>query len=223
MPTLNGRTWAESDFLNMGHAVPKAPDTAGTPAFLGILNDMLAEQEKVQLPGAASVTSNTIASSGTKSWTLAAATTLRAGTYRVYSASAPTNYMVGTLAADLVAGTAFSITVAFAGGAGTFTDWIIARVDANGRFPITSKTGAYTAVQADIGAIIKCSGTWTLSLTAAATLGAGWWCVVHVTSGTVTIDPNGSETIDGAATKAVTTSLLLYTDGANWFTALHGA
>ena len=64
-----------------------------------------------------------------------------------------------------------------------------------------AKTSAYTLAGADKGALIDCTGTWTLGLTAAATLGAGWWCYVRNTgSGDITIDPNGSELIDGAST-----------------------
>lgn len=45
------------------------------------------------------------------------------------------------------------------------------------------------------------SGTFTQTLTAAATLGAGWFCYLTNTgTGTVTVDPNASETIGGVAT-----------------------
>ena len=58
-------------------------------------------------------------------------------------------------------------------------------------------TGAYTLAASDKGYLIDCtSGTFTLSITAAATLGAGWWCYVgNSGTGFVTLDPNGSETI----------------------------
>lgn len=67
---------------------------------------------------------------------------------------------------------------------------------------IQNKTGAYTVVAGDAGTIINCtSGTFTVSLTAAATLGSGFNCWIWNTSNTVadaiTIDPNGAETIDG--------------------------
>lgn len=63
-----------------------------------------------------------------------------------------------------------------------------------------TKSGAYTLVLADKGALIDCTGTWTLSLTTAATLGAGWWCYVrNKGTGDITLDPNSTETIDGLA------------------------
>lgn len=69
----------------------------------------------------------------------------------------------------------------------------------------TAKTSAYTLVGTDKGAFIDCSGTWTLALTAAATLGNGWWCYVRNSgTGDITLDPNSAETIDGL------TSFVLY-------------
>jgi hypothetical protein len=78
------------------------------------------------------------------------------------------------------------------------------------------KSGAYTAVAGDRGKVIKCNGTWTLSLTSAATLGDGWNVeVVNDGAGTITIDPYVSETISGATTKAVLpgSSAIIYCDG----------
>jgi hypothetical protein len=42
------------------------------------------------------------------------------------------------------------------------------------------------------------SGTFTQTFTAAATLGSGWFCYIqNAGTGEITLDPNGSETIDG--------------------------
>lgn len=66
---------------------------------------------------------------------------------------------------------------------------------------VQAKAANYTVALSDFGTLIDCSGTFTLSLTAAATLGDGFWFAVRNSgTGTVTIDPDGSETIDGAAT-----------------------
>lgn len=80
---------------------------------------------------------------------------------------------------------------------------------------------AYTAVAADFGLEITCSSTWTLGLTAAATLGDGWYCYVrNIASGIITIDPNGSETIDGATTLTLRPGavLMIHCDGATFRT-----
>lgn len=71
-----------------------------------------------------------------------------------------------------------------------------------------AKTGAYTVVAGDKGKVIDATtGTWTLSLTAASTLGAGFaFAVKNSGSGVITIDPNGSEQIDGATTVTLAAS-----------------
>jgi hypothetical protein len=69
----------------------------------------------------------------------------------------------------------------------------------------SAKTGAYTVVAGDKGKVITCDGTFSLSLTAAATLGDGFaFGVWNTGSGTITIDPSGSELIDLATAKVVT-------------------
>lgn len=70
---------------------------------------------------------------------------------------------------------------------------------------VIEKTEAYTVVAGDRGDLIDCtSGTFTLTLTAAATLGAGFaFAVRNSGTGVVTIDPNGTELIDGATTLAL--------------------
>lgn len=64
-----------------------------------------------------------------------------------------------------------------------------------------TKAGAYTVNAADRGTVFLCSGTFTLSLTAAATLGNGFsFAVINTGIGTITIDPSVSEQIDAATT-----------------------
>jgi hypothetical protein len=90
---------------------------------------------------------------------------------------------------------------------------------------IDGKTGAYTVVAGDLGKVINCTAnTFTVSLTAAATLGAGFWCWVWNTSDTsthvITIDPNASETIDGATTLLLRRGegMQIICNGTNWHT-----
>ncbi len=90
---------------------------------------------------------------------------------------------------------------------------------------IDNKTSAYTVVASDLGKIINCtSGTFTVSLTAAATLGVGFNCWIWNTSNTatdvITIDPNASETIDGKTTLNLRRGegLQIVCDGTNWRT-----
>ncbi|KAF5881492.1 hypothetical protein [Rhizobium sp. PEPV16] len=66
-----------------------------------------------------------------------------------------------------------------------------------------AKSGDYTALASDDNAIHRFTAAATLTLAAAATLGANWHYAVIADGGDVTIDPTGSETIDGAATMVV--------------------
>ena len=63
---------------------------------------------------------------------------------------------------------------------------------------ISNKTAAYTVQATDAGTIINCtSGTFTVSLTAAATLASGFNVqIINTGTGTITIDPSGAETLD---------------------------
>jgi hypothetical protein len=66
-----------------------------------------------------------------------------------------------------------------------------------------AKSGDYTALASDDNAVHRFTATATLTLTPAATLGTNWHYVVIADGGDVTIDPNGAETINGAATLRV--------------------
>lgn len=85
-----------------------------------------------------------------------------------------------------------------------------------------AKTAAYTVVTADRGKLIDATtGTWTLTLTAAATLGNGFaFAIRNSGTGVITIDPNSAEQIDGASTipLAAGESCLIICDGAGWKT-----
>lgn len=85
---------------------------------------------------------------------------------------------------------------------------------------IQNKTGAYTVVSTDLGSIINCTAnTFTVSLTAAATLGDGFQCTIWNTgAGAITIDPNASETIDGKTTiiLRIGEGVQIVCDGTNW-------
>lgn len=85
------------------------------------------------------------------------------------------------------------------GGAGAAPTWTTIAAGADTKF--AAKSANYTAVAADKGYLFGCTGSWTLSLTAASTLGNGWYLYLQNTgTGTVTVDPNASETIGGVST-----------------------
>ena len=70
-------------------------------------------------------------------------------------------------------------------------------------------------------AVINQTAAGTLSLLPVATAGEGFYFIVKKnTSSTVTIDPNASETINGAATLALTGDAIIYCDGTKWLSLL---
>ncbi|MBX5020155.1 hypothetical protein [Rhizobium lentis] len=83
-----------------------------------------------------------------------------------------------------------------------------------------AKSGDYTALASDDNAVHRFTAAATITLTAAATLGANWHYVAIADGGDVTIDPNGSETIDGAATLVVPNgySAFIICSGSAFFT-----
>ncbi|MGO7732989.1 hypothetical protein ACC713_18390 [Rhizobium johnstonii] len=83
-----------------------------------------------------------------------------------------------------------------------------------------AKSSDYTALASDGNAVHRFTAAATLTLTAAATLGANWQYCVIADGGDVTIDPNGAETIDGAATLVLKDgySVNIICSGAAFFT-----
>ena len=82
-----------------------------------------------------------------------------------------------------------------------------------------TKSGNYSAVQTDNNAVHRFTATATVSLSPAGSLGSGWHYTVLADGGSITIDPNGSETINGATTLVVPngTSATIACDGSNFF------
>ncbi|MBY5788669.1 hypothetical protein [Rhizobium leguminosarum] len=91
-----------------------------------------------------------------------------------------------------------------------------------GKFRYAEKSGNYTAVVADNNATIRFTGAYTLALDDAATLGASWRLTVIAGGGDVTIDPDASETINGATTALVRNGneRTIYCDGTAFYAAL---
>lgn len=86
---------------------------------------------------------------------------------------------------------------------------------------VAAKSSGYTVAITDYKTLLDCSGTFTLALTAAATLGDGFYCHVRNSgTGTITVDPNGSEQIDGAATLKLWPgdACMLFCNGSAWLT-----
>lgn len=75
---------------------------------------------------------------------------------------------------------------------------------------VETKTGAYTVAAADRGRVIACSGTFTVTLPDAGAVGAGFSVAIgNYGDGTITIDPFSSQTLDGAATRALASNRMM--------------
>lgn len=115
-----------------------------------------------------------------------------------------TAYSAGSLTINVTATT----------GSGTFTDWTIRVSGERGAQGASGSSLLYRSARtsnakllaADVATLIDItSGTFTQTFDPAANLGNGWWVRIrNAGTGDITLDPNGSETIDGM------TSFIMY-------------
>ena len=218
---INGNAYSDDgstpqDMQHYGyltHLLPMIGDTAtvagqvASDAAQAAIDAATASNGALALRGTS--TTSLAVSAGTKTLTTQTGKQFTAGNYVTISrTSAPTTLMHGVVTS--YSGATLIVEVATVAGSGTFTDWTIALSGAsgeqgasgNGVMPYVAKTGAYTVVTTDRGSLIDCtSGTFTLSFQACATLGANWSVYIRNSgTGLITLDPNGAETINAAAT-----------------------
>lgn len=98
--------------------------------------------------------------------------------------------------------------------------WIMLGSGGGADIQRATKSGAYTVVAADKGKEIACSGTFTLSFSACATLGANFSCwVKNYGSGVITLTANGSEKFyffgvpSGVSSFTLPDAVLIQSDG----------
>lgn len=80
------------------------------------------------------------------------------------------------------------------------------------------KSVTFNHAVTDNMSVFSCSGTFTINLAAAASCGNGHMFLINQVSGTATIDPAGSELVNGASTFNVPANVLaiVLTDGVGW-------
>lgn len=123
--------------------------------------------------------------------------------------------------------------------------WISTTITPGATTPVSSRTSNSILTTSDNSTLINVtSGTFTQTLTAAATLTSGWFCYYkNAGTGVVTIDPNGAELIGGTSTavcnpgdvwliqctgtafvltRLVGSNSVIYTSGSNTFTVPSG-
>lgn len=83
---------------------------------------------------------------------------------------------------------------------------------------VQTATGAFSLVASHLTKAVLCSGTFTVGAASAAALGAGFFTTLKCLSGSITFDPNGSETVEGAATFVLGAGFeaTFISDGTNW-------
>jgi len=80
--------------------------------------------------------------------------------------------------------------------------WLV--VDTLDEVLVVSRSSNTILAGSDVGKTFLATSTFTQTLTAAATLGDNWFCYYRNDgTGVITIDPNSTETIDGATTLAL--------------------
>lgn len=152
---------------------------------------------------ATSSTSWTVASSGAQAFAIETGKSFVQGmTVKVARNGAANNWGLG----DITAASDGSIEVTFreSNGSGTDTDWIISQNAEISTLRTTRDTRTSNTIltTADVGKYIEVtSGTFSQTFSASSSLLNGFF-VTYENSGTgvVTLDPNGSETVNGAST-----------------------
>ncbi|WP_158876905.1 hypothetical protein [Antarcticirhabdus aurantiaca] len=172
----------------------------------------LAAAQAQRLAGT-STTSNT-STVASKTFTTQADKAFEVGSFVMIQSRGTLNrWMFGRVTA--YSGTSLTVAVEAIGtttSAGT--DWDIRVAGARGaqgdqgpqgtnRIIPEARTSNTALTVVDNAKFLDCTGTFTQTFVAAATLGAGWQATIHSNTGTITLDPNGSEQIDGATTLAV--------------------
>ena len=83
--------------------------------------------------------------------------------------------------------------------------------------PYVQQTGNYTANSSDY--VIECNGTLSIALPTAVGITGKVYIIKNSGVGTITILPDAAETIDGSASKSISTqyaSLTVLSNGSNW-------
>ncbi|WP_428001792.1 hypothetical protein [Acidovorax sp.] len=156
---------------------------------------------------ATSTTSLTV-TTGAKSWVLAQTGKAFAPGQPILLARAadPTIQMMGTLLTHNPANGACTADMTTAKGAvGPHTDWIMSLGMAASAAPptliIEARSSNTALAVGDTGKLILASGSWTQTINAVAGLGNGWQLEYeNAGNGTIVLDPNASELIDGQTT-----------------------
>lgn len=197
------------------------------PAMQSVGEEMNAALNNSLLGVTSSSTTSLLIGTGSKTLTVGTGLGYALGMpLKLASAANVSNYMKGVATAYNIGTGSLTVNVASIGGSGTFADWAVSFdvPDATAPKILTRNiTSADTLIASDVGKLVTLAGTFTLSATAAVTLGAGWFCYLMCASGDVTLDPSGLETVDGVTSGLIKGMYLLTCDGTAFSTQRIGA
>jgi hypothetical protein len=223
--TINSNTYSDDgseakDMLNGGHRLhffPLVSDVVTVAGQVAANAAQAAIDAASAANSAAAVkgtsTTSTAVGAGAKSLTTQASKQFSVGNWvTVTRTSDSAIKMVGSVTAYNAGTGALVVDVISKTGSGTFTDWSIALSGPAGEQGLTgdgsithkSISSASTLTLADKAHFIQLSGTFTLSIASAASLGATWATKIkNVGTGQITIAPNGAELINGNTSKII--------------------
>lgn len=220
--TVNGNTYTDgrdpiTGLAGGGHAVRFVPllsdavvdfaakqsAAAGSAAAAATQagNAAASAASAVNAPGTnATSTTALIVGGGVRAFIIQPGKSLMLGaSVKIASTATPTIWMHGDMTAYNSATGAISVNVTSANGTGNLADWTVSLSGPAGPSAITRspRTANSVLVAVDKSSLIDAtSGTYSQTITAAATLGNGWFCYVgNSGTGFVTLDPNAAETI----------------------------
>jgi len=140
---------------------------------------------------------------------------------RGYSYSGTTGYGVEAIASGSTSNYAIHATAS--GGTNNYSFYGAAGIFKNSgsvELPIVAKTSTYTAAATDYTIYCDNSSGMTIDLPAASGCSGRIYIIKNVgSSGTITVDGNSGETIDGATTYSLSTqwsSIMIQSNGSNW-------
>lgn len=176
------------------------------PAVISAFNDAITA---LNLNDTTSTSSTSLAiGSGSKSLTVDTSKSYQPGmTVKIAYTSDADNWMCGDVTSYNSGTGALVVEVSHVHGSGTQTAWTVtlSGPPQTQQLYRSARTSNIILAEADRNYLIDVtSGTFTQTYTAAATLGDGWFCFYRNSgTGTVTHNPDGSEQIAGATTKAM--------------------
>ena len=143
---------------------------------------------------------------GTKTMTVEPAKSFAEGQNLLVWAVGNTAYMMGRITEYNRATGALTINSATTSGSGTYTSWAVsvAPESVGGNITVVDLDAAHTAVIADVAHLLRCTGTWALTLDDSASLMSGWWVeVLNAGTGAITLQCTAGQLVDGLSSYVI--------------------